>query len=37
MHTQNKPACERGCFACPYPDCILDDADISLWESDYER
>lgn len=31
-HTQNKPACDRDCFRCPYPDCILDDADISLWE-----
>ena len=24
--------CERDCFRCPYPDCILDDADISLGE-----
>lgn len=24
--------CDRDCFHCPYPDCILDDADISLGE-----
>lgn len=29
MHTQNKPACDRDCFHCPYPDCILDEEDMS--------
>lgn len=24
--------CDRDCFHCPYPDCILDDADISPGE-----
>lgn len=28
-HTQNKPACDRDCFHCPYPDCILDEEDMS--------
>jgi hypothetical protein len=29
MHTPNKPTCDRDCFHCPYPDCILDEEDMS--------
>ena len=28
MHTPNKPTCDRDCFHCPYPDCILDEEDM---------
>ena len=39
MHTQNKPACDRDCFHCPYPDCILDEDDMSPeeWHESQER
>ena len=39
MHTQNKPACDRNCFRCPYPDCILDEEDMSPedWRESTER
>ena len=39
MHTQNKPACDRDCFHCPYPDCILDEEDMfpEDWRESQER
>lgn len=39
MHTQNKPACDRDCFHWPYPDCILDEDDMSPeeWNESQER
>lgn len=39
MCTPNKPTCDRDCFHCPYPDCILDEEDMSPeeWHDSAER
>ena len=39
MERQDGAVCDRDCFHCPYPDCILDEEDMSPedWRESTER